>query len=68
MVASPFEFTSPSGYRLVGRIELPDAPARGWALFAHCFTCGKDGLAAVRISRWRPRRRQWQRAAARLPF
>lgn len=56
MVASPFEFTSPSGYRLVGRIELPDAPARGWALFAHCFTCGKDGLAAVRISRALARR------------
>ena len=24
---------------------------RGWALFAHCFTCGKDNLAAVRIAR-----------------
>jgi uncharacterized OsmC-like protein/fermentation-respiration switch protein FrsA (DUF1100 family) len=24
---------------------------RGWALVAHCFTCGKDGLAAVRIAR-----------------
>jgi len=46
-----FEFTSPLGYPLAGRIELPDAPVRGWALLAHCFTCGKDSLAAVRIGR-----------------
>ncbi|MFC5525148.1 alpha/beta fold hydrolase [Rhodanobacter ginsengisoli] len=46
-----FEFSSPAGYRLSGRLELPDAPVRGWALLAHCFTCGKDNLAAVRIGR-----------------
>jgi putative redox protein len=46
-----FEFTSPAGYRLSGRLEMPDAPVRGWALMAHCFTCGKDNLAAVRIGR-----------------
>ncbi|MER8125068.1 osmotically inducible protein C, partial [Acinetobacter baumannii] len=24
---------------------------RAWAIFAHCFTCGKNSLAATRISR-----------------
>jgi len=51
MVTRAFDFDSPAGYRLSGRIEQPDPPVRGWALFAHCFTCGKDGLAAVRIAR-----------------
>ena len=46
-----FDFDSPAGYRLSGRLELPEGRTRGWALFAHCFTCGKDGLAAVRIAR-----------------
>jgi fermentation-respiration switch protein FrsA (DUF1100 family) len=52
MTATPFDFTSSAGYELAGRLELPSSmPARGWALFAHCFTCGKDNLAAVRIAR-----------------
>ncbi|WP_157217003.1 bifunctional alpha/beta hydrolase/OsmC family protein [Flavisphingomonas formosensis] len=46
-----FDFDSPAGYRLSGRLELPEGRTRGWALFAHCFTCGKDGIAAVRIAR-----------------
>lgn len=56
MATATFEFASPSGYQLAGRLERPDAPVRGWALFAHCFTCGKDGLAAVRIARALARR------------
>ena len=51
MSPRPFSFTSPAGYTLSGRLEMPDAPVRGWALLAHCFTCGKDSLAAVRIGR-----------------
>ena len=51
MVTRPFDFQNASGLRLSGRLELPDAQVRGWALFAHCFTCGKDNIAAVRISR-----------------
>jgi putative redox protein len=51
MVTRSFDFEAASGLRLSGRLELPDAEARGWALFAHCFTCGKEALAAVRISR-----------------
>src|SRR5438874_13055184 len=29
---------------------MPEREPRGYALFAHCFTCGKDVLAAKRIS------------------
>jgi putative redox protein len=49
--AQAFHFTGADGHRLAGRIELPQGPVRGWAVFAHCFTCGKDNLAAVRIAR-----------------
>ncbi len=30
---------------------MPGGRVRGWAIFAHCFTCGKDNRAAVRIAR-----------------
>ena len=46
-----FEFVGTAGRRLAGRLESPSGRVRGWALFAHCFTCGKDNLAAVRIAR-----------------
>ncbi|HET9398322.1 MAG TPA: bifunctional alpha/beta hydrolase/OsmC family protein [Sphingomicrobium sp.] len=46
-----FEFEGTEGRRLSGRLESPSGRVRGWALFAHCFTCGKDNLAAVRIAR-----------------
>ncbi|HEY0628535.1 MAG TPA: bifunctional alpha/beta hydrolase/OsmC family protein [Sphingomicrobium sp.] len=46
-----FEFQGAEGRRLAGRVEAPSGRVRGWALFAHCFTCGKDNLAAVRIAR-----------------
>lgn len=46
-----FEFQGSEGRRLAGRLESPSGRVRGWALFAHCFTCGKDNLAAVRIAR-----------------
>lgn len=35
---------------LAGRIDHPRGAPRGWALFAHCFTCGKDLAAARRIA------------------
>jgi putative redox protein len=50
MAYEAFEFTSPAGYSLRGRLELSEGPARAWAIFAHCFTCGKDGLAASRVA------------------
>jgi fermentation-respiration switch protein FrsA (DUF1100 family) len=51
MATQKFDFQGSTNLSLSGRVDLPDAPARGWALFAHCFTCGKDGLAGVRVSR-----------------
>jgi putative redox protein len=32
-------------------LDLPDGPPHAHALFAHCFTCTKESLAAVRIGR-----------------
>ena len=45
------EFTGALGETLAARLELPDGPARAFALFAHCFSCSKDIHAASRISR-----------------
>lgn len=51
MVTQPFRFPGSAGKTLSGRMELPGGRLRGWAIFAHCFTCGKDNRAAVRIAR-----------------
>jgi len=50
-MADSFEFLGSEGRQLAGKLESPSGRVRGWALFAHCFTCGKDNLAAVRIAR-----------------
>jgi uncharacterized OsmC-like protein/alpha/beta superfamily hydrolase len=44
------EFTS-GEYQLSGLLESPETDIKYYALFAHCFTCGKDVAAASRISR-----------------
>lgn len=51
MATQVFEFDGPRGYRLSGKLDVPDGEAAGWAILAHCFTCGKDSLAATRVSR-----------------
>lgn len=56
MQTEPFDFTTPARNGKDGRavnavLDRPDGQARAFALFAHCFTCGKDTLAATRISR-----------------
>ena len=38
------------GHHLAARIDLPVGAVRAFALFAHCFTCTKDILAAKRIA------------------
>ena len=43
------EFAGASGDKLAARLDLPAEP-RAFALFAHCFTCGKDIFAAARIA------------------
>lgn len=39
-----------NGHQLAGLLEQPENNTQGYAIFAHCFTCGKDILAASRIS------------------
>src|SRR5687768_5203339 len=46
----PIKFPGAQGAQLAARLELPAAPPIAYALFAHCFTCSKDTLAASRIS------------------
>lgn len=38
-------------HKLSGLLERPESGVKFYALFAHCFTCGKDIAAASRISR-----------------
>lgn len=45
------EFDNQRGQTLAGSLELPPSAPRAFAIFAHCFTCGKDIAAATRISR-----------------
>ncbi len=42
--------TNRMGHALSARLDYPAAKPRGWAIFAHCFTCSKDILAAARIA------------------
>ena len=43
-------FVGSQGDDLAARLDLPASPPRAFAVFAHCFTCGKDILAASRIA------------------
>src|ERR1700742_295490 len=45
-----FQFEGEGGHKLAAALDLPDGEPSAYALFAHCFTCGKDVLAARRIS------------------
>lgn len=50
MPSERFQFTGEGGHQLAAALELPEGEPAAFALFAHCFTCGKDTLAAKRIS------------------
>src|ERR1700759_2755123 len=45
-----FQFAGEGGHQLAAALDLPDGEPSAYALFAHCFTCGKDVLAAERIA------------------
>ncbi len=45
-----FSFPGSQGFTLDARLELPAEKPLACAVFAHCFTCSKDSLAAARIS------------------
>ncbi|RAV09600.1 alpha/beta hydrolase [Mycolicibacterium sp. GF69] len=48
-MAERVSFPSSSGPSLAGVVDLPDGDIRGWGVFAHGFTLGKDSPAASRI-------------------
>lgn len=50
MPTERFQFTGEGGHQLAAALDAPDGPILAYALFAHCFTCGKDVLAAKRIA------------------
>jgi putative redox protein len=50
MRSEKFEFPGAQGQNLAGRLDLPDGPPNAYAVFAHCFTCGKDLRAVRRIA------------------
>jgi uncharacterized OsmC-like protein/alpha-beta hydrolase superfamily lysophospholipase len=43
-------FAGSLGHELAARLDLPSAGVRAYALFAHCFTCTKDIVAARHIA------------------
>ncbi len=56
MIRNKFTFPNDNGEALSALLEVPNprtwnGPPRAYAIFAHCFTCGKDIAAASRISR-----------------
>ena len=50
MRSERFDFPNAKGEKLAALLDLPLGKPTAYALFAHCFTCGKDNLAAKRIA------------------
>jgi putative redox protein len=50
MRSERFNFPNATGEQLTATLDLPLGKPTAYALFAHCFTCGKDNLAAKRIA------------------
>jgi putative redox protein len=48
--AERFDFVNAQGQRLAALLDMPPGEPKTYALFAHCFTCGKDVHAARRIA------------------
>jgi putative redox protein len=49
MLTERMDFQGPLG-KLSAKLDAPDGTPRAYGVFAHCFTCSKDVLAATRIS------------------
>lgn len=49
-ISERVEFPGAHGHQLSARFERAQAPEQAVAIFAHCFSCGKDVFAASRIS------------------
>src|ERR1700756_4583880 len=50
MPAERFDFPNAHGQSLSALLDRPAEEPRAYALFAHCFSCGKDTRAAKRIA------------------
>ncbi len=50
MPTESVRFAGHAGADLAARLDMPEGPHLATALFAHCFTCGKDIKAARRIA------------------
>jgi uncharacterized OsmC-like protein/fermentation-respiration switch protein FrsA (DUF1100 family) len=50
MPAERFDFPNAQGQKLAALLDRPAGEPRAYALFAHCFTCGKDVRAAKRVA------------------
>ena len=50
MRSERFDFPNSKGEKLAALLDLPLGRPIAFTLFAHCFTCGKDNLAAKRIA------------------
>ena len=50
MPTERFQFPGSDGQMLAASLDLPAGEPVAYALLAHCFTCGKDVLAAKRIA------------------
>lgn len=51
MKSQRVRFTGGTGHLLSGRLDLPDGEPRGFAVFAHCFTCGMNLKGAINIGK-----------------
>ena len=51
MRSERFDFAGSGGEDLAGLLQLPADEPTAYALFAHCFTCGKDVKAAAQLAR-----------------
>ena len=50
MASERFDFPGAGGHRLAALLDRPAGEPAAYALFAHCFTCGKDVRAAKHIA------------------
>ncbi|MEO9865366.1 MAG: bifunctional alpha/beta hydrolase/OsmC family protein [Yoonia sp.] len=50
MTSEKFTFAGHAGHMLAARLDMPNGTPRAVALFAHCFTCSKEIVAARRLA------------------
>ena len=50
MRSEKFTFPNADGQQLAASLDLPLGKPTAYALFAHCFTCGQNNLAAKRVA------------------